>query len=359
VQRIWHAPPKPSDEQREYSETAKEYLDWGNAQGGLNGRGWSSCHSKKRKAFLEYWQDELKVKVLSDLECVLPRVERVLRRFKNEGKTGKTILNYVETLCAFCNWCVKREYLDRNPLKNLTSFDLTPKSYRRALTVKEIEMLLCHCSLKRRLLYEVAIMTGLRANELAHLKVSDIDTEDGGLISHAEWTKNRKDGFQPAPQGILTELIDASKNTSQDKYLLTVSSNPARELDVDLVKANIPKHTPEGKIDFHSLRVTYVSLIVESGATVKEAQTLARRATPDLTINTYAKTSKEKLKNVAEKLEKMEFFNEKYEHSMNIENKPPAQENITPLEINELYEKMMNGEGGIRTPGTSITGTTV
>ena len=41
-------------------------------------------------------------------------------------------------------------------------------------------------------------------------------------------------------------------------------------------------------LDFHSLRHTYISQIVNSGASVKVAQELARHSTPTLTIGRYA-----------------------------------------------------------------------
>jgi len=47
--------------------------------------------------------------------------------------------------------------------------------------------------------------------------------------------------------------------------LLYVPSHPARELDKDLETAGIPKHTPEGKVDFHACRVAYISLLFEAG----------------------------------------------------------------------------------------------
>ncbi|KAA3639082.1 MAG: hypothetical protein DWP92_05190 [Armatimonadetes bacterium] len=43
--------------------------------------------------------------------------------------------------------------------------------------------------------------------------------------------------------------------------------------------------------DFHSLRVTYISALVGSGASVKEAQLLARHSDPGLTIQIYTRTS--------------------------------------------------------------------
>ena len=38
----------------------------------------------------------------------------------------------------------------------------------------------------------------------------------------------------------------------------------------DLTTAKIPKWTPEGKVDFHSFRVVFITRVVEADATVKE-----------------------------------------------------------------------------------------
>ena len=61
-------------------------------------------------------------------------------------------------------------------------------------------------------------------------------------------------------------------------------------------------YTDEGKLDFQACRVVYVSWVVEAGASVKEAQALARHATPDLTVNGYARARTERLAEVAERL---------------------------------------------------------
>jgi len=77
-------------------------------------------------------------------------------------------------------------------------------------------------------------------------------------------------------------------------------SHPVRDLDSDLAAASISKWTAEGKLDFHALRTAYISRVVESGASVKEAQTLARHSTAELTLNTYARARSERLAQVAE-----------------------------------------------------------
>jgi integrase len=43
--------------------------------------------------------------------------------------------------------------------------------------------------------------------------------------------------------------------------------------------------------DFHSLRVLFISRVVAGGASIKEAQTLARHSTPVLTMNTYSRVT--------------------------------------------------------------------
>jgi hypothetical protein len=74
-----------------------------------------------------------------------------------------------------------------------------------------------------------------------------------------------------------------------------VPSHTARSVDQDLKSAGIPKQGPGGKIDFHAIRKAYINLVIESGVTVKEAQTLARHASPELTMNVYGHARQDRL----------------------------------------------------------------
>jgi hypothetical protein len=84
--------------------------------------------------------------------------------------------------------------------------------------------------------------------------------------------------------------------------MLYVGTDPAREFDEDLKAASILKHTDAGKRDFHACRVAYVSRMIDAGAILKEAQSLARHVTPELTVNGYARVSSERLADVAERV---------------------------------------------------------
>ncbi len=69
-------------------------------------------------------------------------------------------------------------------------------------------------------------------------------------------------------------------------------------IKADLKAAGIPADD----FDFHGLRHCYVSQIVQSGASVKDAMELARHSDADLTFNRYAHTRLEDLSRIVDKL---------------------------------------------------------
>ena len=183
-------------------------------------------------------------------------------------------------------------YLNDDPLNGLAPFDKTPQDQRRAMTPDEIGRLL-----KR-----------------------------GCLCLDAQWTKNRKSGYQPVPRALVQRLHafaesgepaqlytrnfrrGGSQNTAPVNPLLYVPSHPARILDQDLEAAGIPKRTAGGKLDFHACRIAYVNLVFEYGnVSPKEAQDLARHSTPDLTFNVYGRTRDERLSEAVERLAEAVF----------------------------------------------------
>ena len=294
------APPKLSDVPRAIDDVIHEYLDWGKSQGGRGGHAWGEIHAFKRDSSLMWWKEHLGLLNLSDLDGILSRVERTIRELQAKGRAGKTIKNRVEALAAFCHWCKTRDFLAEDPLTGIAPIDATPTIRRRALTPDEIGKLLNVAPMPRRIVYGVALCTGLRKGELRSLRARHLDVEHGGLILEAAWTKNRKPGFQHLPGPLLAQLAKLAKDKKQEDILLAVPFHAAREFWKDIRAAGIPKWTAEGKADFHALRATYATLVIESGATVKEAQALLRHSSPELTMNTYARTRDERLARIVE-----------------------------------------------------------
>jgi integrase len=271
-----------------------------------------------RSTHLAWWRERLGLATMADLPGTLPRVEAALRELQKAGRAGKTLANYAEAIRAFCAWATARGLLEASPIEALAGFDTTPVTRRRAMGPEEIARLLAACATHRRDTLETALVTGLRARELRSLAITNLDAERCGLTLEAAWTKNRVAGFQPLPRDLMLRLRDhAASDMALAAYLvryrgawpqpdiparplLYVPSHTARDLDYDLQAAGIAKQTPDGKIDFHACRVAYINLVIESGATVREAQTLARHLTPTMTMNTYGRTRSQALAETVE-----------------------------------------------------------
>jgi len=307
--------PCKSEQGMTWEAAANEYLAWGAAQGGHGGRPWAPLYAKKTKTQLVWWQRKLDIVMLAELAGCLPQAERILREAccEEKGKrfgrklSGKTLSHRAGTLNAFLNWCQERAYLAETPLKGMGRFDTTPKTFRRALTAEEVRRILEACEAtrhgkRRRLGYELALASGLRRSELRALKVKHLDTEQGGIMLEAAWTKNRQGGFQPLPSTLLERLKASVEGKDAETPLVFVACDSANALAADLKRAGIPQWGPGGKVDFHALRVAYITFVIESGADVKTAQTLARHSNAMLTMNVYAKARKERLVDVTEKL---------------------------------------------------------
>lgn len=290
--------PEESSKPWPYKETAKEYLAWGTAQGGHGGRPWSPVHVAMRtRHLLTVWPVKLNLKEVKDIN--LKKVESVVRELL-ETSSNKTVQSHVESLRAFCLWAKTRKILKANPLEGIQTLDTTPKNARRALTEDEIERLLKAAPDDRRLIYEVALCTGYRKGELAALQVRDLDTENFSLRLAAKFCKGRKDSRQPVPQTLVEKLKQHIKGKGETDPLFAIEFHLDRLFDKDLVAAKIVEDEDTGAVVFHSLRHTYCTLIIESGATLTEAQRLLRHSDPRLTANVYSHARKDRLQSTAE-----------------------------------------------------------
>ena len=132
--------------------------------------------------------------------------------------------------------------------------------------------------------------------------------------------------------------------------LLYVPSSLSRDFDKDLQAAGIPKRTPAGKVDFHACRVAYINLIMESGATAKEAQELARHATPHMTMNVYGRAREDRLALAVENVANRIQSEQKHVPSMYRQAVGAEIETATPLENKRLRPIRNGGAEGNRTP---------
>jgi integrase/recombinase XerD len=138
-----------------------------------------------------------------------------------------------------------------------------------------------------------------------------LDGAEPVVLVPAAYTKNRKIAEQPVQPDVVQALREYLAGKPAGVKLWTgtgrwYESDGAEVLKRDLAAAGIPyavpgPHGPE-YADFQALRHSYITNVVESGASVKMAQTLARHSTPTLTIGRYAHVQRAEKTKAAAKL---------------------------------------------------------
>lgn len=256
-------------------------------------------------------------RAVSDLD---PRtVNQWLRDNVRAGTlSAQTASFYLSALRRFAWWLSRQRVGIRADLfADLPGFQ--PHAHRTrergALIAEEVGRLLAEArsspvvmrklsGLERHWLYRLALATGFRVQELARLTISSFQLEQAPPLVQlpARSTKSKRVAVQPLPVGLVPELRDwlATRPAIGPIWPRGSWSRKAAEvLAVDLEAAKVPQEVPgpHGLMvrDFHSLRHTYVTWLMQSGASPKDVQELARHSSAELTLGVYSHASSERL----------------------------------------------------------------
>ena len=240
---------------------------------------------------------------LTDLS--LSRVQSALAALKGDGSGVETVNHFVRAVKAFSRWLWRDGRAREHHLAHLSTSnpEADRRRKRRSLTtpealslVKAAENGLPFRGLNgrdRATLYRVALGTGFRRDELGSLtpEAFRLNQQPPVIVCAAGYTKNGHEAEQPIPDGLADLLRPWLASKAPGCTVFGRLTRTADMIRADLAAAGVDYETASGVIDFHALRGCYISAVVSSGASVKTAQTLARHATPVLTIGVYARAS--------------------------------------------------------------------
>jgi integrase len=242
-----------------------------------------------------------------------------------------TCNGHLRSVKGFSRWLWKQRLTPEDALLDLGLFNAATdrRHIRREMAAEEVRWLLDVTEqrtlpehgapgLTRAMCYRLAAATGFRASELRSLTIDSFDLAAAPPTCTVEagYSKRRKRDVQPLPDALVEPLRAwLSGFDPGEPVFAGIAGDTARMLRSDLAAARAawlkaaeqqPEQVQEqmaasdfllysdrqGQVaDFHSLRVLFISRVVASGASVKEAQTLARHSTPVLTMNTYSRAT--------------------------------------------------------------------
>lgn len=269
------------------------HLAWGRDQG-RKGRPWSSKHLENATRDLTWWTETLGDRPLAAVS--LPDVEGALIARRKAGRGG--IPQAADFFRTFLRWAIQRHFRAGLPPEEVPKYDKTVKNPFRNLTLAELCKLFAVVSRARSINYRVALITGARRGEMGSRKVEHMDWVANILTLESGSAKNRKAFRFWLPDDLVADMAEACKNKGPGDPLFDAlsSSHAARALKLECRKAGIPIQTQDGRITFHSLRVTFITELFGTGADPKTVMELARHGDPRLTFRTYAKMRPEALR---------------------------------------------------------------
>jgi len=271
---------------------------------------------------------------------------------EKRGTSARTYNANVVAWRAFGRWCVRTNRLASDPLATLSrrNTDSDRRRVRRDVLPEELARIIAEgersptvtvaksvkgkpvqtrmtCP-ERAWAYRIAAGTGFRAAEVASLTPEAFDLDDDGptVTVEAGYSKRRRRDTQPIRPDLAAMLGPWLASKPEGEPVCPLPTGKAGALlraDVEAARARWIDEAPtagerakreasdflratdsRGRvIDFHALRVHFISRVVEAGANVKEAMELARHSDPKLTLKTYAKVGLHSLAGVLDRMD--------------------------------------------------------
>jgi integrase len=209
-----------------------------------------------------------------------------------QRKAPKTLNEYLIGISALLNWMERHERIEKNPLKHVQKVQTNGRQVRlrRALTDDEMKRLLAKAG-PRKIVYLMAVYTGLRRAELAELLRSDLnlEAEQPFVNVRASTTKNHKQAILALHGDLVSELIKLLAQLPPNENKLLAHLMPKMSVfKSDLKAAGIEFLNAEGKrADFHSLRHTLATNLARAGTSPRIAMEVMRHSDIKLTTKTY------------------------------------------------------------------------
>lgn len=239
------------------------------------------------------------------------------------GKSPGTINIQAGHLSTMLRWGVRNKLIGSNPLEGLRRLQHDRPKEGRALTHDEVRRLLNGSGPLWRDVWYTYLVTGMRKSELSNLLFRDVDMQAREITVRADVAKSHRERRIPIEDG-LYEILErklAERDSrrpsdwrdsgngrkvrarfTRDHVFVSHVCTPldnARALYTSFIRCcrkagiEIRRTDADGReidhVDIHSLRRTFATDLIESGADPKSVQMLLGHAKLEMTMRLYTK----------------------------------------------------------------------
>ncbi|HLW82567.1 MAG TPA: tyrosine-type recombinase/integrase [Candidatus Acidoferrales bacterium] len=260
-----------------------------------------------RKSSVRYYSFQLDrhiLPVMGSIQlCDLSRgaIEACLAELKRKGRATATIRGVRATLSTVLEKAVERQYLEKNPAHGIRIREADFKKERRCYSAAEVFKLAAALGEPCRTIVLLAVLTGMRIGEILALRWKRVDMLRGTIevaesFSDGEFgpPKTRSSNRVLPMSSALRDALQihragTSWSGADDLVFCTSKGTPLSSKNLynrALAPACDGLKLP--RVSWHSFRHTHATLLVESGESVKTAQSLLGHSDLETTLNVYA-----------------------------------------------------------------------
>ena len=228
---------------------------------------------------LTIWCTESKL-LLQDISS--HDIRACLSSLHKKGLGGKSIQRWLSSLRTFFNYCIKNQWLNKNPVNGLTA-PKSPKKLPKTLDVDQVNQLLSFTTanwidFRDHAIIELLYSSGLRLAELSGLNLTELDLKECSVRVTGEGNKTRT-----LPVG--RQAVKALKIWLQYRQNKVATESSAMFLNIhgkrlsprsiqDRLKKISIRQGMQGKIHPHMLRHSFASHMLESSGDLRAVQEL-------------------------------------------------------------------------------------
>jgi integrase len=206
-------------------------------------------------------------------------IQDVIDWMVSEGYAPSTVRNAILPLRSILRRALDREEIDANPTERL-DLPIDRRKKDRVAPPEEVDALLEALPEHLRLIWALAVYTGLRRGELQALGWKSVDLEQGTIEVERSWDRvagfidpKSRAGFRRVPPpGVLRPMLISQRlrqGAGEEGLVLGDGQLPFDPSNAIRAAKRIWKKEGLGHLGYHECRHTYASLMIAAGVNAK------------------------------------------------------------------------------------------
>lgn len=223
----------------------------------------------------------------------------------SHGCNETTVNNKYRVLSTFFSWMEGEEYVPRSVMRKVSQVKV-PRRRRRPLTSVEVDALRSACRNDReRAVVEMLLSSGVRANELVTMRLSDCDVERRRATVIGKGDKEREVYFSEVAQTYLRRYV-SSRTDGLDLVVVSATRRggefrPLAVSGLEIMVRNIGRRAGVAGVHPHRFRHTMATDLLRRGMPLEDIKELLGHEKIETTL-VYAEVDHENVMNNARRL---------------------------------------------------------